>query len=141
MNYNRVKFLFIELYKELCETFDDFESDFASATGRLPIQKESGSIVMTPQEEIDEVTEYFEKITQSREAVESFIKKLAPSVKARQRFDVSSSYHYLVAKETRSGNIEIGRNVAVNYAAFKRKLASVYGMTQKDIHTLIKAVN
>jgi hypothetical protein len=141
MNYNRVKFLFIELYKELCETFDDFEADFATAIRPASVQKEPCLVVIASQEESDKVTEYFEKITQSREAVESFIKKLAPSVKARQRFDVSSSYHYLVAKETRSGNIEIGRNTAVNYAAFKRKLASAYGMTQKDIHALIKAVN
>lgn len=136
MNYDRIKNIFIDLYEELCETFDDFESDFNDAVGRQQATQKQNAYP-----EHDDFIKYFEKITASREAAESFIKKLAPSVKARQRFDVSSSYHYLVAKDTRSSNIEIGRNIAVNYAAFKRKLVSAYGITQKDIHALIKAVN
>ena len=132
MNYNRVKFLFIELYKELCETFDDFETDFATEAN-LPVEYYD-----QPNEQ-NKITEYFETITQSNEAVENFIKELlAPAVKARQKFDVSSSYHYVVAKETRNSNIEVGRNTAVNYAAFKKKLLSTFGISQKAIHELIR---
>ena len=138
MNYDRVKYLFIELYKEFGKTFDNFESDFANTINKQIIQKPKIIIV---HDTYDEIVNYFEKITHSREAVECFIKKLAPSVKARQRFDVSSSYHYLVAKETKTSNIEIGRNAEANYAAFKRKLLATYQITQKDIHALIKAAN
>ena len=136
MNYDRIKNIFTDLYEELCNTFDNFESDFNKATGREQISQETNFYSKQ-----NDVISYFEKVTESKEAVESFIKKLAPLVRSRQRFDVSSSYHYLVAKETRNSNIEIGRNTAVNYAAFKRKLASTYQMTQKDIHALIKATN
>lgn len=137
MNYDRIKNIFIDLYKELSETFDTFEADFAAAIGRSTPQKPNIIIIRDGHEEI---VEYFEKITQSRETVESFIKEqLAPAVKARQKFDVSSSYHYIVAKETRNSNIEVGRTIQANYAAFKRKLLSSFGMSQKDLHELIRS--
>ena len=136
MNYDRIKSIFIDLYKELSETFDNFESDFAEAINKSIPQKPTIVIVRDTH---DEIIEYFEKITQSRETVKSFIKEqLAPAVKARQRFDVSSSYHYIVAKETRNSNIEVGRTLQANYAAFKRKLRTDFKMSQKDIHELIK---
>lgn len=129
MNYDRIKNIFVDLYKELCDTFDDFESDFAELVGQpIPVYDESTKIV-----------KYFLEITQSLETVESFIKEqLAPAVKARQKFDVSSSYHYIIAKETRTSNIEVGRNSKANYAAFKRTLLGTFGLTQKDIHELIR---
>jgi hypothetical protein len=34
MNYDRIKNIFIDLYEELCDTFDAFESDFNEAIGR-----------------------------------------------------------------------------------------------------------
>ena len=138
MNYDRIKNIFIDLYNELSETFDNFESDFAEAIGKQISQKPNIVIIRDGHEEI---IEYFEKITQSRETVESFIKEqLAPAVKARQRFDVSSSYHYILAKETRNSNIEVGRTIQANYAAFKRKLRTEFKISQTDIHDLIRSV-
>jgi hypothetical protein len=137
MNYDRIKSIFIDLYRELSDTFDNFELDFAEAIGKPISQKPNIVIIRDAQ---DEIIEYFEKITQSREIVESFIKEqLAPAVKARQKFDVSSSYHYIIAKETRNSNIEVGRTLQANYAAFKRKLKSSFGLTQADIHDLIRS--
>lgn len=136
MNYNRIKNIMVELYKELSETFDTFESDFAEAVNQQVVLKPNIIIIREGHEEI---IEYFEKITQSRETVESFIKEqLAPAVKARHKFDVSSSYHYIVAKETSNSNIEVGRNIQANYAAFKKKLNTSFGITRKDLHGLIR---
>lgn len=136
MNYERIKNIIVDLYKELNETFDAFESDFAEAINQQIVQKPKIIIIREGHEEI---VEYFEKITQSREAVESFIKEqLAPAVKARHKFDVSSSYHYVVAKETSNSNIEVGRNIQANYAAFKKKLNDSFGITRKDLHELIR---
>ena len=138
MNYDRIKNIFIDLYNELNETFDNFEEDFAEAIGKSVPQKPN--IVIIRNERQDEIVEYFEKITQSREAIESFIKEqLAPAVKARQRFDVGSSYHQIVANETRNSNIEVGRTVQANYSAFKRKLKVEFKMSQTDIHELIRS--
>ena len=137
MNYDRIKNIFIDLYNELNETFDNFESDFAEAIGKQVAQKPNIVIIRDGHEEI---IEYFEKITQSREAVESFIKnQLAPAVKARQRFDVGSSYHQIVANETRNSNIEVGRTIQANYAAFKRKLRTDFKISQSDLHELIRS--
>ena len=137
MNYDRIKNIFIDLYKELSETFDNFEADFAEAIDKPLLTKPSIIVIRDGHEEI---IEYFEKITQSRETVESFIKEqLAPAVRARQKFDVSSSYHYIVAKETRNSNIEVGRTIQANYAAFKRKLRTEFKMSQTDIHELIRS--
>ena len=138
MNYDRIKNIFIDLYEELSETFDNFESDFAEAIGKSATQKPN--IVIIRNDHQDEIIEYFEKITQSREAVESFIKnQLAPAVKARQRFDVGSSYHQIVANETRNSNIEVGRTIQANYAAFKRKLRTDFKISQSDLHELIRS--
>ena len=137
MNYDRIKNIFVDLYNELNETFDCFESDFAEAIGKQVAQKPNIVIIRDGH---DEIIEYFEKITESRESVESFIKEqLAPAVKARQKFDVSSSYHYIVAKETRNSNIEVGRTIQANYAAFKRKLRTEFKLSQTDIHELIRS--
>ena len=137
MNYDRIKNIFIDLYNELNETFDNFESDFAEAIGKQIAPRPNIVIIRDGHEEI---IEYFEKITQSREAVESFIKdQLAPAVKARQRFDVGSSYHQIVANETRNSNIEVGRTIQANYAAFKRKLRTDFKISQSDLHELIRA--
>ena len=132
MNYDRVKNIFVDLYKELCDTFDEFAYDFAELVGQpIPVYDESTKI-----------NEYFLEITQSMDAVEKFIKEqLAPAVKARQKFDVSSSYHYIVAKEVKTSNIEVGRNPKANYAAFKRTLLSSFGLTQREIHELIRTVD
>ena len=138
MNYDRIKNIFIDLYEELSETFDNFESDFAEAIGKSVTQKPN--IVIIHNDHQDEIVEYFEKITQSREVVESFIKdQLAPAVKARQRFDVGSSYHQIVANETRNSNIEVGRTIQANYAAFKRKLRTDFKISQTDLHELIRS--
>lgn len=138
MNYDRIKNIFIDLYNELNETFDNFELDFAEAIGKSAPQKPN--IVIIRNDHQDEIIEYFEKITQSREVVESFIKdQLAPAVKARQRFDVGSSYHQIVANETRNSNIEVGRTIQANYAAFKRKLRTDFKISQADLHGLIRS--
>ena len=138
MNYDRIKNIFIDLYEELSETFDNFELDFAEAIGKSAPQKPN--IVIIRNDHQDEIIEYFEKITQSREVVESFIKdQLAPAVKARQRFDVGSSYHQIVANETRNSNIEVGRTIQANYAAFKRKLRTDFKISQADLHELIRS--
>lgn len=137
MNYDRIKNIFIDLYKELSETFDTFEADFADAIGRPTPQKPNIVIIRAGHEEI---IDYFEKITKTRDTVESFIKEqLAPAVKARRRFDVGSSYHQIVANETRNSNIEVGRTVEANYAAFKRKLRIAFKISQKDLHELIRS--
>lgn len=137
MNYDRIKNILVDLYKELSETFDNFETDFAEAVGRQVPQKPT---IIFIREGHEEIVEYFEKITQSKEAVESFIKeKLAPAVKARYKFDVSSSYHYILAKETGNSNIEVGRNLQANYSAFKRKINISFGIARKDLHELIRA--
>lgn len=136
MNYERIKNIIIDLYKELNETFDNFEADFAEAINQQIVQKPKIIFIRDGHEEI---VEYFEKIIQSRETVESFIKEqLAPAVKARHKFDVSSSYHYIVAKETGNSNIEVGRNLQANYAAFKKKLNTSFDITRKDLHELIR---
>ncbi len=137
MNYDRIKNIFIDLYKELSETFDNFETDFAEAIGKDTPQKPNIIIVRTGYEEI---LEYFAKITQSRETVEYFIKEqLAPVVKTRRRFDVGSSYHSVVARETRNSNIEVGRTTSANYTAFKKKLRIDFKISQKELHELIRA--
>ena len=137
MNYDRIKNIFVDLYEELSETFDNFESDFAEAVGKRAVQKPNIVIIRDGH---DEIVEYFEKITQSKEEVESFIKdKLAPAVKARQRFDVGSSYHQIVTNETRNSNIEVGRTIQANYAAFKRKLRAEFKISQADLHELIRS--
>lgn len=136
MNYNKIKNIIIDLYKELDETFDNFELDFAEAVNQQLMQKPKIIIIREGHEEI---VEYFEKITQSRETTESFIKEqLAPAVKARRKFDVSSSYHYVVAKETSNSNIEVGRNLQANYAAFKKKINASFDITRKELHELIR---
>ena len=137
MNYERIKNILIDLYKELSETFDSFETDFAESINQSIAQKPTIIIVRDGH---DEIVEYFEKITQSKEAVETFIKEqLAPAVKARHKFDVSSSYHYVVAKETGNSVIEVGRNIQANYATFKRKISTSFGIAQKDLHELVRA--
>jgi hypothetical protein len=136
MNYSRIKNIFVDLYEELCETFDDFESDFSEAIGNRALQESS----LYP--ERTDVVCYFEKITESQEAAENFIREiLAPSVRARSRFDVSSSYHYIIAKETMTNHILVGRDPAVNYNAFIKKLAIEFKLYKKDIHDLIRAEN
>lgn len=91
---------------------------------------------------VEDAIKYFNEITSSKEAIESFLKeKVAPYVKARKTFDVSSSYHSAFAKEVKTSAIEIGRNAAVNYAAFKDILFTDFGYTKKDIFTLIKSGN
>ena len=138
MNYDRIKNILIDLYKELNETFDNFEADFAEAIGKQVPPKPT--IIFVRDSHNDEIVEYFEKITQSKETVEIFIKEqLAPAVKARRKFDVSSSYHYAVAKETGNSVIEVGRNLQANYAAFKRKISTSFGIAQKDLHELVRA--
>lgn len=137
MNYDRIKNIFIDLYEELCDTFDDFESDFNEAAGRERIPYETS---LYP--ERNDVIRYFENITGSREAAEEFIKKLlAPSVKARNKFDVSSSYHYIIAKETLTSHIIVGRDSTVNYNAFIKKLAADFKLYKKDVHELIRETN
>lgn len=137
MNYDRIKNILIALYKELNETFDNFEADFAEAIGK---QIPAKTTIVYVREGHDEIIEYFEKITQSRETVEIFIKELlAPAVKARHKFDVSSSYHYVVAKETGNSVIEVGRSIQANYAAFKKKISTDFGIAQKDLHELVRA--
>jgi hypothetical protein len=137
MNYDRIKNIFIDLYEELCDTFDNFESDFNEAIGREQILRETNFYP-----ERADVVSYFEKITESRESAEDFIKELlAPSVKARNRFDVSSSYHYIIAKETLTSHIIIGRDSAVNYNAFIKKLVADFKLYKKDVHELIRETN
>jgi len=137
MNYDKIKNIFIDLYEELCDTFDNFESDFNEATGREQILQETK---LYP--ERTDVVSYFEKITESREAAEDFIKELlAPSVRARNRFDVSSSYHYIVAKETLTSHIVVGRDSTVNYNAFIKKVAADFKLYKKDVHELIRETN
>ena len=137
MNYDRIKDIFVDLYKELSETFNDFETDFADAIDKPVPQKPTIIFVRDSNEEI---IEYFEKITQTKEIAETFIREqLAPAVKARQRFDVSSSYHHVVARETNSNNVEVGRTLQANYTAFKIKLKTSFGMAQKDIHEIIRS--
>jgi hypothetical protein len=136
MNYDRIKNIFVDLYEELCETFDDFESDFNEAIGSRTTREPN----FYP--ERNDVVSYFEKITESREAAENFISEiLAPSVRARSRFDVSSSYHYIIAKETMTSHILVGRDPVVNYNAFVKKLATEFKLYKKDIHELIRAEN
>jgi len=137
MNYDRIKSIFIDLYEELCDTFDDFESDFNEATGHEQILHETQ---LYPEQ--NDVVSYFEKITESRETAEAFIKELlAPAVKARNRFDVSSSYHYIIAKETLTSHIIVGRDSTVNYNAFIKKLTSDFKLYKKDLHELIRETN
>ncbi len=136
MNYDRIKNIFVDLYEELCETFDDFESDFNKAIGNREVQAPN----FYP--ERNDVVGYFEKITGSKEAAENFISEiLAPSVRARNRFDVSSSYHYVVARETMTSLVLVGRDTNVNYNAFIKKLATEFKLYKKDIHDLIRAEN
>lgn len=136
MNYSRIKNIFVDLYEELCETFDDFESDFTAAVG-IRVTSESN---LYPEQ--SDILSYFEKITESREAAETFIcEHLAPSVKARNRFDVSSSYHYVVARETMTSLVLVGRDTNVNYNAFVKKLATEFKLYKKDIHDLIRSEN
>lgn len=131
MNYDRIKNIFVDLYRELCETFDDFADDFSELIELPPVPVYNEST---------KIAEYFLTITQSAEAIEKFIQEqLAPAVKARQKFDVSSSYHYVVAKATRTSILDAGRSSKANYAAFKLALLSDFGLTQRDIHDLIRA--
>lgn len=134
MNYSRIKNIFVDLYEELCETFDDFESDFNEAVGNRILPESN----LYPEQ--SDVLEYFEKITESREAAENFIiELLVPAVKARNRFDVSTSYHTVIAKETLTSLVIVGRDVNVNYNAFVKKLATEFKLYKKDIHDLIRA--
>ena len=136
MNYDRIKNIFVDLYEELCETFDDFESDFNEAIGNRAVPEPN----FYP--ERNDVVSYFEKITEYKEAAENFIREiLAPSVRARSRFDVSSSYHYIIAKETMTSHIIVGRDPAINYNAFIKKLALEFKLYKKDIHDLIRVEN
>ena len=73
MNYDRIKNILIDLYKELNETFDNFEADFAEAIGK---QIPAKPTIIFMREGHDEIVEYFEKITQSKETVETFVKEL-----------------------------------------------------------------
>jgi hypothetical protein len=137
MNYDRIRDIFIDLYKELSETFDNFEVDFADAIDK-PVP--SKPTIIYVRESNEEIIEYFEKITQSKETAETFIKEqLAPAVQTRQRFDVSSSYHHVIARETKSNNVEVGRTLQANYTAFKIKLKTAFGIAQRDIHELIRS--
>jgi hypothetical protein len=137
MNYDRIKNIFIDLYEELCDTFDAFESDFNEAIGREQKLQER-----TLYPEQSDVVSYFEKITASKEAAENFIKELlAPAVKARNKYDVSSSYHYLIAKETMASHIIVGKDPAVNYNTFIKKLATDFKLYKKDVHELIRETN
>jgi hypothetical protein len=136
MNYSRIKNIFVDLYDELCETFDDFEADFSEVIGNRALQESS----LYP--ERTDVVCYFEKITESQEAAENFIiELLAPAVRARNRFDVSSSYHTVIARETMTSLVIVGRDPAVNYNAFVKKLATGFKLYKKDIHDLIRAEN
>jgi hypothetical protein len=137
MNYDRIKTIFIDLYEELCDTFDNFEFDFYEATEHEQISQKN-----TLYPEQSDVVSYFEKITASKEAAEDFIKELlAPAVKARNKFDVSSSYHYLIAKETMASHLIVGKDPAVNYNAFRKKLTTNFKLYKKDIHELIRETN
>ena len=83
--------------------------------------------------------EYFNKITSSLEAAVSFVKeKLAPYVNARQKFDISSCYAMVLAKETSGNHVNIGKDTALNYNAFVDKTSNAYGLLKKDIAHFIK---
>ena len=139
MNYDRVKNIFIELYDELCETFDTFESDFKEAIGH-EYSEQTATIPNEQDQEIAAKLEYFEKITESNATVEKFIKEsLAPLANARSRFDISNSYHQVIARETATSVIKVSRDPAVNYTAFKRRLAMKFNIYRKDIYDLVKA--
>jgi hypothetical protein len=136
VNYDRIKDIFVNLYEELCDTFDAFESDFSEVIGQEVIYQSK----LYPEQ--NDVIKYFEKITETREAAECFIRELlAPAVKARNKFDVSSSYHYLIAKETLASHIIVGKDSAVNYNAFIKKLTTEFKLYKKDVHELIKETN
>ena len=133
MNYDRIKSIFIELYDELCETFDTFESDFKDAIG----QEQPLQVVETSNGQYQDTAvklEYFEKITESKATVEKFIKEsLAPLANARSRFDISNSYHQVIARETATSVIKVSRDPAVNYTAFKRRLAMKFNIYRKVV--------
>jgi hypothetical protein len=136
MNYDRIKTIFIDLYEELCNTFDAFESDFSIAINQEVTCESS----LYPGQ--NAVSQYFESITVTKDAACDFITKLlAPAVIARNKFDVSSSYHYVLAKETLASQILIGRDRTVNYSAFIKKLSIDFGLTKKDVHELIRKIN
>lgn len=138
MNYNRIKDIFIDLYEELCETFDNFEHDFKEATDSERVY-DIADISSRQVSDTAAKLSYFEKITSSIESVEQFIKEvLAPIANTRSRFDVSNSYHQAVAKETATSVIKVSRDSAVNYSAFKRKLAMDFKLYKKDILELVK---
>lgn len=81
--------------------------------------------------------DYFAAITKSKEAIYAFIEKLlAPAVKGRARFDISSSYHTVLTKNTNADIINIGHNIHVNYEAFLKKLAS-FDITKNKLKSLI----
>lgn len=141
MNYDRIKDIFIDLYEELCETFDNFEYDFKEATSNGSTDNIDG----ISSKQISDTTAklaYFEKITNSVEAANHFIKEvLAPIANTRSRFDVCNSYHQAVARETATSVIKVSRDPDVNYAAFKRKLAMNFKIYKKDIIELVKNMN
>ena len=141
MNYDRIKSIFIALYDELCETFDTFELDFKTAIGQEQLEHITNTSEGPEQDAIAKLT-YFEKITESKETAEKFIKEvLAPLANTRSRFDLSNSYHQVVARETATSVIKVSRDPAVNYTAFKRKLAMNFRVYKKDILNLVKNLN
>lgn len=86
--------------------------------------------------------EYFDNITSSIEAITTFVKnKLIPYVNSKQRFDPSSCYSSILARDTSSGsNVAILRNPSINYKAFLAKLGT-FGITRADLLNFIKTGN
>ena len=141
MNYDRIKSIFIALYDELCETFDTFELDFKTVIEQEQLEHIPSTSEGPDQEAIAKLA-YFEKITESKDSAEKFIKEvLAPLANTRSRFDLSNSYHQVVARETATSVIKVSRDPAVNYTAFKRKLAMDFKVYKKDILNLVKNLN
>lgn len=100
-----------------------------------PLQEVNRSGMQSPEE-------YFNDITSSVAAISAFVKdQLIPYVNNRQRFDPSSSYSSILAKNTTSGsNVDILRNSSVNYKAFLAKI-STFGITRADLLNFIKTGN
>lgn len=100
-----------------------------------PLQEANRSGMSSPEE-------YFNDITSSVAAISAFVKdQLIPYTNNRQRFDPSSSYSSILAKNTTSGsNVDILRNSSVNYKAFLAKI-STFGITRADLLNFIKTGN
>lgn len=86
--------------------------------------------------------EFFKAITGTEKLVKKFIKELlAPAVKGRANFDITTAYHGVIAANSNADNLSVTRNPACNFAAFSELISQKFSINRGELRELVKNGN